>query len=122
MDQEDSMAHVLPLVQHPQPWKPAVATDEIRRIARCEDFKITYRQHARDQMLERELLMSDVLYVLKNGFVYQEGKKSTREGIYKYRIECTTPNSNNREVGVVVCPDAGGCWIKVLTVMWIDEK
>jgi hypothetical protein len=116
------MAQVLPLVQRPQPWKPADATGEIRRLARCDELKLTYRQHARDQMLERDLYMSDVLHVLKNGFVYQEGKKSTRDNIFKYRIECTTPNSNGREVGVVVCPDGPGCWVKVLTVMWIDEN
>jgi hypothetical protein len=122
MEREGVMARVVPLLHRAQPWKPADATDEIRNLARCDELKLTYRQHARDQMLARDLLMSDVLYVLKNGFVYQDAKKSTRDNIYKYRIECTTPNSNNRDVGVVVCPDPAGCWIKVLTVMWIDEN
>ncbi|MBR0847101.1 DUF4258 domain-containing protein [Bradyrhizobium diazoefficiens] len=115
------MAQVLPLVKRPQPWKPADATDEIRRLARCDDLKLTYRQHARDQMTDRDLFMSDVMYVLKNGFVYQDGKISTRPGFYKYRSECFTPNSNGREVGVVVCPDSQQCWMKIITVMWIDE-
>lgn len=116
------MAQVLPLVKRPQPWKPADATDEIRRLAKCDELKLTYRQHARDQMLERDLFMSDVLHVLRNGFVYQEANKSTRAGFYKYRIECTSPNSNDREVGVVVCVDPQQCWMKVITVMWIDKK
>ncbi len=115
------MAQVLPLIKRAQPWKPADATGEIRRLARCEEMTLTYREHARDQMLERDLLMSDVLYVLKNGFVYQDGKNSTRKGFYKYRTECPTPNSNNREVAVVVCPDPEVCEIKVITVMWLDE-
>ncbi|MES2193774.1 MAG: DUF4258 domain-containing protein [Pseudomonadota bacterium] len=115
------MAQVLPIFRRAQPWKPADATDGIRRLARCEDMTLTYREHARDQMIERDLLMSDVLYVLKNGFIYQDAKDSTRPGFYKYRTECPTPNSNNREVGVVVCPDPERCEIKVITVMWLDE-
>jgi Domain of unknown function (DUF4258) len=115
------MAKVLPLMKRSQPWKPADATEEIRRLARSEQMTLTYTDHSRDQMLERDLLMGDVLHVLKNGFVYENPKPSTRENFYKYRIECTTPNSNNREVGVVLCPDSKKCEIKIITVMWLDE-
>jgi hypothetical protein len=121
VDEEDSMAQVLPLIKRSQPWKSADATEEIRRLARSEKMTLTFTDHSRDQMSERDLLMGDVLYVLKNGFVYQDCKRSTREKFYKYRIECKTPNSSIREVGVVLCPDSEKCEIKIITVMWLDE-
>lgn len=115
------MAQVLPILKRAQPWKPADATEQIRQLARSEKMTLTFTDHSRDQMLERDLLMGDVLYVLKNGFVYQEHKPATRAGFYKYRIECPSPNSNNRDVGVVLCPDPNKCEIKIITAMWLDE-
>jgi hypothetical protein len=102
-----------------QPWKPADATIEIRRLASTE-IRITYTEHSRDRMTERDLLVSDVLHVLKHGVVYGDAEPSTKAGYYKYRIEARTPNSGNREVGVVVIPDPVGSHIKIVTVMWID--
>ncbi|NTA84902.1 DUF4258 domain-containing protein [Agrobacterium tumefaciens] len=72
-------------------------------------------------MLERGLIISDVLYVLKNGFVYQTATPSTREGYYKYAIECRCPNGGNRSVRVVVIPEKEGCFLKIATVMWVDD-
>ena len=72
-------------------------------------------------MLDRGLILSDVLYALKNGFVYEECSSATQPGLWKYRIETRTPNSANRIVGVVVIPDESKIWIKIVTVMWIDK-
>ncbi|QYF86060.1 hypothetical protein KY493_09350 [Brevundimonas sp. PAMC22021] len=71
-------------------------------------------------MVVRDLLMSDVLHVIKRGFVLDPPRPSSRDGLYKYLIEATTPNSEGRKVGVVVIPD-GGCEMKLITVMWRDE-
>jgi hypothetical protein len=102
-----------------QPWDPAMATEIIRRIASGRHtFVLT--GHASDQMQERDLTSGDILYVLKRGFVYEEAVPSTREDYYKYKIECTTPNSNNREVRVVVIPCARDTHLKIVTVMWCD--
>lgn len=65
--------------------------------------------------------MSDVLFVLKSGFVYLEPVESTRVGYYKYSIECKCPNGGNRSVRVVVIPENEGCFLKIVTVMWVDE-
>jgi hypothetical protein len=59
--------------------------------------------------------------LLKTGFVYEEPEPSTREGHYKYQIEGSTPNSEGRMVRAVVIPD-GNCAIKIVTVMWKDER
>lgn len=104
-----------------EPWGPADATDAIREVARHEKFKITLTGHARDRMLERDLSMGDLLYVLKNGFVYELPGKATQPDLWKYSIETASPNSRNRVVRMVVIPDIVKLWAKVVTVMWADE-
>jgi hypothetical protein len=116
------MAKVVPLVAKKQPWKAADATDEIRRIARSENLRFTLRNHASEQIDERDLILGDVLYALKNGFVYAEAQETTRKSHFKYLMESITPNSGNRAIRVVVIPDSERCWLKVITVMWVDEN
>lgn len=103
-------------------WTTATATDHIREIARSRHLKITYREHARERLAERDLIMSDALFVLKNGFVHVASEPSTRPGFNKYCMECRSPNSNGRDVRIVVIPDKKQCWLKIVTVMWVDEK
>jgi len=106
----------------PQPWKPADATDAIRALAGHGRLTITYTQHAKEQMLSRELFVGDVLWVLKHGFVLEEAQPSTQPNLFKYLPESRSPNSGNRTVRVVVIPDAGACWMKIVTVMFRDEQ
>ena len=72
-------------------------------------------------MRDRDLLVGDVLYVLKNGFVFQEAVAATQPSLWKYRVETRTPNSGNRVVRVVAIPDDDKIWVKIITVMWVDE-
>lgn len=68
--------------------------------------------------------MSDLLFALKNGFVYTtpvEAEESTIRGFYKYKVECQTPNSGSRTLRVVAVPDSKSCQIKIITIMWRDE-
>ena len=104
----------------PGQWIPAGAT---RRINACAAGHptLSYTGHAREQMLVRELLIGDVLHVLRRGFVYDAPVASTRDGFFKYRIEATTPNSDGRTVAVVVIPN-GALDLKLVTVMWRDER
>lgn len=104
-----------------QPWKPAEATRVIRGLAREATLRLTYTQHAKDRLIERDLTMGDVLWVLKEGFVHGEPEKSTQDGLYKYKPESRSPNSGNRAVRVVVIPDPANIWMKIVTVMWVDE-
>ncbi|MGC4409949.1 MULTISPECIES: DUF4258 domain-containing protein [Rhizobium] len=98
-----------------------MATDKIRLISRNPALTLTYKLHARDRLSERGLIISDVLYALKNGFVYEKAIPATRAGYFRYRVECRTPNSGSRSIGVVVIPENQGYFLKVITVMWIDE-
>jgi Domain of unknown function (DUF4258) len=104
-----------------QPWNPAQATKMINTISKRSDLTISYTRHAKEQMAARDLFVGDMLYVLKYGFVYEEPVASTQVALFKYRIESRTPNSNNRSVRAVTIPDEVRNWIKLITVMWIDE-
>lgn len=67
------------------------------------------------------MVMSDVLHVLKHGFIYEEGEEASRPGLYKYKMECTTPNSDNKTVRVVVIPSPSANEAKIVSVMWVDQ-
>jgi hypothetical protein len=105
-----------------QPWKPADATLTINQVASDPKCTVPLTGHARDQMLARGLIMSDVLFVLRNGFVYEDPVESTVAGLFKYRVESRSPNSGRRTVRVVAVPEPVSCQIKIITVMWRDEK
>ncbi len=48
------------LVDLPEPWTPAQATERIRAIASLEQFSPSYKIHAKDQLLERNLIIGDL--------------------------------------------------------------
>ncbi len=71
----------------------------------------------------RGLISSDVLWVLRNGFVREPPEsESTVRGLYKYVIEGRAPNSERRTIRVVVVPDTKPNHIKIITVMWKDNS
>jgi hypothetical protein len=109
------------IVATTQPWEAARATIEIRTIARNLNLTISYKLHSRERLSERGLIMSDVLYALKFGNVYQAPIAAKRPGHFRYQVECKTPNSGSRSIGVVIIPARDGNMIEVITVMWIDE-
>jgi hypothetical protein len=108
-------------MKKPQPWSPADATEAIRRLANDTRLTLSYSIHFKERLFERDLLISDVLYVLKNGFVFEPAVPSTQADLFKYKIETRTPNSNNRSIRVVIVPDTSQFWMKCVTVMWVDE-
>lgn len=108
-----------------EPWKPADATDRIREMARSPAFSIAYKIHATKREEERGLYASDVLHILKTGFVYDPPLPATRAGYFRYVIQGPTPNTGGRQAGLVVIPDYKNCTIKIceiVTVMWVDER
>lgn len=102
-----------------RPLPPAKATELIRANA-GPHLELRWTKHAKEQMANRELLMGDVLHVLKHGFVFEEGQPATQAGCFKYKMESTTPNSGGRTVRVVLIPSSSNA-IKIVTVMWRDE-
>ncbi len=100
---------------------PAQATRFINANAKSNKFNLVFTLHIGDRLDERDLVMRDLLYLLETGFVYDDGKESTQAGIFKYLIEGTTPNSGGRQLAAVVVPFPSGD-LKVVTIMWKDEK
>lgn len=101
-------------------WSAGDATRNINGYAKDDALALSWTEHVREQMADRDLTMGDVRHVLKWGFVLDPPRAATRPGFFKYLIESTTPNSDGRRVGVVVIPDAAAR-MKLVTVMWRDE-
>ena len=87
-----------------------------------ERLTVIWTRHALDQMSYRELFTGDVLYILKQGFVLDDPVMSTKPGFYKYNMVSRSPNSGSMTVRVVAIPDSEGFQMKIVTVMWADER
>ena len=98
---------------------PAQATRFIR-AKHGPALSLMLTRHARDRMLERGLIVGDLLHLIQHGFVHDDGEETTRPGCYKYKMECRTPNSGGRTVRIGVIPFPAET-IKGITVMWADE-
>jgi len=104
------------------PWPPAQATKNIQKYGANPKLRYAQTDHAKQRLAERGLINSDVLYVLRTGFVYEEGEPATQAGFFKYKIQGTSPNSGGRSLRVVVIPSPCRIEIKIVTVMWVDEQ
>ena len=104
----------------PQPWPAAQATERIWQLARGV-YALVVTTHAREQLGKRSLILGDALHVMKVGHIYDEAEISTQPGLYKYKMESSTPNSHSRTLRVVVVPCASKSVLKIITVMWRDE-
>ena len=101
---------------------PSQATEHIRELAHNLNLDLHVTIHALDQMADRDLLTGDALVILKKGFVYEDPKPSSQQGLWKYKMIGVTPNSSNREVAVIVIPDFANHAIKLVTMFWVDER
>ena len=106
----------------PQPWSPADATLCINALGKSDELTFNWTDHAEIQMDKRGLIIGDVLHVLKRGFVLDPCNPASRQKFFKYRVQSATPNSGRRSVAVVVIPDVKNHKVKIVTVMWQDEK
>lgn len=97
------------------------ATKQINQAAAEPLMQLSLTFHAKERMLQRSLIIADVKHVLKTGFVYEKAEQASRPQFWKYKIEGPSPNSAGRSVRIVVIP-ATGPSLKIVTVMWKDEK
>ena len=73
-------------------------------------------------MIQRDLIVGDLLYLLRRGFVYDRPEQATRPEFWKYKVEGSKPNSGGRIVRTVAIPDCVRKQVKIVTVMWKDER
>jgi len=104
----------------PEPWEPAVATRAINHLVKQMELNFAMKKHAIAREDLRNIVIGDVLHILKTGFVYEKAEEASRKGCYKYNIEGRSPNSGNRTIRIVVIPYEKAVAVKVLTVMWVD--
>ena len=100
--------------------KPGDATKLINAFAADMELNLAWTVHGKQRLQERGLIIADVMHVLCTGFVYEPPEQASR-GFWKYKVEGTSPNSGGRTVRVVVIP-GGGPSLRIVTVMWKDEK
>ncbi len=101
---------------------PARATKEIRELANDPLCNLSKSPHAEDRLEERTILTSDLLCLLRKGFIYELAKASTRKDLWKYKIEGVTPNSNGRTITAIIIPDFKTKHIKIVTCYWKDNN
>ena len=66
--------------------------------------------------MERDLTVNDIIHLLLNGHVLEEGQPTTKQGIVG-----ETPDSGARGIAAIVVPSIKFSDIKILDVMWRDE-
>jgi len=76
---------------------PAKATKEINKLASDPLCNLSKSPHAEDRLEERTILTGDLLYLLKNGFIYELAEASTRKDFWKYKIEGVTPTQTGAQ-------------------------
>ena len=104
-----------------EPWSKTDATYALREMGNHPGLSLAYKVHATQRLSERGIIVSDVLQLLRTGFVYKDSVEARNRGYYKYEIEGFTPNSAGRKIGAIVIPSVISMTIKVVTVYWIDE-
>jgi hypothetical protein len=80
-----------------------------------------FKFHAFEQMEARDITVPDVLWALRIGFVYEDPIPAKQPGLYRYTLKGPTPNSNGRDIKVVIIPSMHASNAKIVTVMWADE-
>lgn len=104
-----------------QPWSPADATACINLLAKRGIAGLHYTDHCKERMEQRGIVIRDILYVLKTGFVYEDPEAASREGFYKYKVEGDSLSCEGRTLRIIAIVDERKEEIKIVTVMFIDE-
>jgi len=80
---------------------PEEATARIREVAQGE-YRLVLTGSVSRALVKGPLIMGDIRCVLSNGEVTAPAEKSSMDGIFKYLMECRTPNHPNSALKLVV--------------------
>jgi len=107
-----------------RPWYRSIAATEklLHEYAEHPRIELSYTDHAKERMYERDIDGEDVMHVLMHGHVSVAPEPTNRPDCYTCKICAKTPNSGSRTICVVVIPNIGMVAAKVITVMWEDLK
>ena len=105
-----------------QELSPGKATQQINRLSKKDFFTLSKTTHAEENLTKHEMLSGDLLYLLRNGFIYDAPEQATQPKLWKYIIESATPNSGGRTLCAVIIPDIEKNHIKIETCYWKDKN
>lgn len=95
-----------------------VAESRIHEISK-DSFKVVLGAHAKERMVERDIVRRDVDRALRNGFVDDEPVVGAKKGEWKCKIVLSIRGRRDLGVVVILRPN-GDLWVK--TVEWEDSK
>lgn len=102
-------------------------TGTINAMARSTDLDLCYTAHCLDRMRERNITVSDLLFVLKAGTIeeYQGQAKHNSNKIHKYKMTGLHLYTN-REISLILLVEIGRLknpaikLQEIITTMWKD--
>ena len=97
--------------------RPPQLTELFPKIRNCIE-KEQYREtrHARDRKVERDIGLSDVLYVLKNGY-HEKQKTSFDENFHVWKYAVRGKTLEDFDIRIIIAFDEDG--MLIITVMHV---
>ncbi len=104
-------------------------TGAINTMARSDDLDLCYTKHCLERMRERDITISEILYILKTGIVEEyQGKAKPETGkFHKYKITAQSL-SRRRNISLIILVEINRLKIpaiklqEIVTAMWSDKK
>lgn len=100
---------------------PSAVDALVKALAEDRDLSIWFSTHAQEQMRDRDIVVSDLMHLLKHGIVGQEAEIEGGLAEHGYPLDGMTPNSGRRFIRAIVTVDPAAKSIGVITMMWVDE-
>lgn len=100
--------------------RPPQLNELFPRIRNCIE-KEQYREsrHARDRKTERNIALSDILFVLKNGY-HEKKKTSFDENCYAWKYAVRGKTVENLDIRIIIAFDQDG--MLIITVMHVIKS
>ena len=105
--------------EKPAPPRPEVVRDTVRALAQ-DTANISWRKHAQDRMIERDITDWMAREVLQKGYVKGTVEPGNDADEWKVKL-VEQMKGTGREVGVVVSV-VGRAKLRVITVEWEDVR
>ena len=96
------------------------AMDVVRRLVKADSSKVKLSQHARDQMIDRNIVARDIYRALEFGDPVGPLELGKTRGEVKLIV--TFKPRGMRELGIVTIVVTATEKVFVKTVMWKDER
>lgn len=104
------------------PMSPGTAEAFFRYLVAARGLRLAYTLHARRRLRERGITADGVLRVLAEGRVMAKPRRCDGLGRSKYTLEGPVSEGGSRLLRMVVLGAPRSPMLRVVTVMWVDER